>query len=160
MEQVYSVGMDQYKRSSTLHIRGPQGESVRQLTVRHVEGGSPPRLRETLESLEQPVHVAVEATGFYRWMVQDLRSLGAHVHLARPSALRLIFRAKNKPDDNDAERRSRLVWLGQAPESYIPTEGEAQRRELVGTRQLLVGMRVALANRIDPASARPISPSA
>jgi len=81
-------------------------------------------------------------------MVQELRSLGAQVHLAHPGALRLIFQSKNKTDANDAERLSRLLWLRELPESYIPTEQEAQQRELVGTRELLVGMRVALGNRI------------
>jgi transposase len=37
---------------------------------------------------------------------------------------------------------------GEFPESYVPTEQEAQLRESVGTRQLLVKMRTQVCNRI------------
>lgn len=145
MKKVYFVGIDQHKKVSTLHVRGADGKTVRSFGIRHdrLQG-----LRSTLSALDGTIHASMEATGFYWWMVQELRNQGVHVHLAHPGALKMIFKAKNKTDKNDAERISKLLWLGELPESYIPTQQEARIRELLGTRRLLVKIRGQMCCRI------------
>lgn len=145
MKKVYYVGIDQHKKTSTLNIRGGDGRMIRTVGIRHDRLKA---LRDVISTLDGKVQTAVEATGFYWWMVQELRRLGAEAHLAHPAALKMIFKAKNKTDKNDAERISKLLWLGQLPESYIPTEEQIQARELLGTRRLLVKVRGQIGNRI------------
>jgi transposase len=108
--------MDQHKKTSTVHVRGSDGSSIRAMTIQHYHLDPLRRLMGELTK-EGKVHVGVEATGFYWWMVHELRRLGAIVHLGHPSAMRLIFKSKTKTDNNDAERLSKLLWIGEFTEN-------------------------------------------
>ena len=79
MQQVFKIGMDQHKKTSAIHVRDQEGKTVRRMTLWHDRLGE---LKKLMESLDGKKEVAIEATGFYWWMVQELRRLGAEVHLS------------------------------------------------------------------------------
>jgi transposase len=46
----------------------------------------------------------------------------------------LIFRSKNKNDRNDAERRAKLLYLGETPTVHVPSADVRTWRELINCR--------------------------
>jgi transposase len=93
------------------------------------------------EGLE--LEVALEATTGWRFVVEELRRVGAQVHLAEPaetSALRgNKKRAKN--DRADARHLRELLMASRLPESWIPPDHILNLRARVRLRHALVDQR-------------------
>ena len=72
----------------------------------------------------EQIEAALEATTGWRFMVEELRAVGADVHLAEPaetSALRGPEK-RAKTDRQDARRLRELLQAGRVPKSWIPPE--------------------------------------
>jgi transposase len=91
----------------------------------------------------QQLEVALEATTGWRFVVEELRRVGAQVHLAEPaetSALRgNKKRAKN--DRADARHLRELLMASRLPESWIPPDHILDLRARVRLRHALVDQR-------------------
>ncbi len=89
------------------------------------------------------LEVALEATTGWRFVVEELRGVGAQVHLAEPaetSALRgNKKRAKN--DRADARHLRELLMASRLPESWIPPDHILDLRARVRLRHTLVDQR-------------------
>jgi hypothetical protein len=83
-------------------------------------------------------------------VVEELRAIGAHVHLAEPAetAARRGTKKRAKSDRADARHLRELLMLGRLPESWIPPEHLLDLRARVRLRHTLVDARREWQQRI------------
>src|SRR3954469_7431845 len=74
------------------------------------------------------LEVALEATTGWRFVVEELEAVGAHVHLAEPAetAARRGTKKRAKSDRADARHLRELLMVGRLPESWIPIRASAR----------------------------------
>jgi transposase len=92
---------------------------------------------------DQKLEVALEATTGWRFVVEELQTIGAQVHLAEPAetAARRGTKKRAKSDRADARHLRELVMVGRLPESWIPPEHLLDLRARVRLRHTLVDQR-------------------
>src|SRR4051794_38314214 len=98
----------------------------------------------------QRLEVALEATTGWRFVVEELRAVGADVHLAEPAetAARRGNKKRAKTDRGDARHLRELLMIGRLPESWIPPEHLLDLRARVRLRHTLVDQRGEWQQRI------------
>jgi transposase len=98
----------------------------------------------------QQLEVALEATTGWRFVVEELRAVGAEVHLAEPAetAARRGTKKRAKSDRADARHLRELLMVGRLPESWIPPEHLLDLRARVRLRHTLVDARREWQQRI------------
>jgi transposase len=96
------------------------------------------------------LEVALEATTGWRFVVEELRRVGAVVHLAEPAetAARRGNKKRAKTDRSDARHLRELLMVGRLPESWIPPEHILDLRERVRLRHTLSEQRGEWQQRI------------
>src|SRR3954454_20961474 len=96
------------------------------------------------------LEAALEATTGSRFVVEELRAIGAEVHLAEPAetAARRGNKKRAKTDRADARHLRELVMVGRLPESWIPPEHLLDLRARVRLRHTLVDQRREWQQRI------------
>jgi transposase len=89
------------------------------------------------------LEVALEATTGWRFVVEELQAIGAHVHLAEPAetAARRGTKKRAKSDRADARHLRELLMVGRLPESWIPPAHLLDLRAQVRLRHTLVDQR-------------------
>jgi transposase len=99
---------------------------------------------------DQKLEVALEATTGWRFVVEELQTIGAQVHLAEPAetAARRGTKKRAKSDRADARHLRELVMVGRLPESWIPPEHLLELRARVRLRHTLVDQRREWQQRI------------
>src|SRR3954465_10027524 len=98
----------------------------------------------------QELEVALEATTGWRFVVEELRRVGASVHLAEPAetATRRGNKKRAKNDRADARHLRELLMAGRLPESWIPPDHILDLRARVRLRHSLVDQRGEWQQRI------------
>jgi transposase len=96
------------------------------------------------------LEVALEATTGWRFVVEELRAIGAEVHLAEPAetAARRGPKKRAKTDRADARHLRELLMIGRLPESWIPPDHLLDLRAKVRLRHTLVDQRGEWQQRI------------
>ena len=96
------------------------------------------------------LEVALEATTGWRFVVEELYSVGARVHLAEPAetAARRGRKKRAKTDRADARLLRELVMVGRLPQSWIPPDHILDLRARVRLRHTLVDQRGEWQQRI------------
>jgi len=91
----------------------------------------------------QQLEVALEATTGWRFVVEELRAIGAEVHLAEPAetAARRGTKKRAKSDRADARHLRELLMVDRLPESWIPPGHLLDLRARVRLRHTLVDAR-------------------
>jgi transposase len=91
----------------------------------------------------QELEVALEATTGWRFVVEELRAIGAVVHLAEPAetAERRGRKKRAKTDRADARLLRELLMVGRLPECWIPPDHLLDLRARVRLRHTLVNQR-------------------
>ena len=94
--------------------------------------------------------MALEATTGWRFVVEELRRVGAVVHLAEPAetAARRGNKKRAKTDRADARHLRELLMIGRLPESWIPPDASLDLRARVRLRHTLVDQRGEWQQRI------------
>ena len=84
----------------------------------------------------QDLEVALEATTGWRFVVEELRRVGAGVHLAEPAQTRALRGNKKRPKRfrADARHLRELLMIGRLPESWIPPDHLLDLRSKVRLR--------------------------
>jgi transposase len=87
----------------------------------------------------EQLEVALEATTGWRFFVEELRGVGAVVHLAEPAETAALRGSKRraKSDRADARHHRELVLAGRLPESWIPPDHILDLRARVRLRHTL-----------------------
>jgi transposase len=104
-----------------------------------------------LRSLPPASEIALEATGHWYWMVDEMEKAGHRPHLANPTEAKKRMGKTNKTDALDAIGLAILLHNGTLPESWIPPGELRDRRELLRTRMALRDLRTSLKHRIHAA---------
>lgn len=142
MEQF--IGCDAHKKFSVfvaVNEKGHAGEAMRVAHDREL-------YREFLSRLPAHSAIAVEATGSYSWLVDEMERLGHRPKLCNPLEAKRRMGLTNKTDKLDAKGLAILLRNGTLPEVWIPPSELRDQRELLRLRIFLVRMRTRVKNRI------------
>jgi len=141
------MGLDQHRAQVTTEwLDTVTGEIGRARVVpAHREG-----VRRFLRRFaDQELEVALEATTGWRFVVEELRRVGAEA-LAEPAQTSALRGNKKRPknDRADARHLRELLMIGRLPESWIPPDHLLDLRAKVRLRHTLVDQRGEWQQRI------------
>ena len=142
MEQF--IGCDAHKKFSVfvaVNEKGQAGEAFRVAHDRKL-------YREFLARLPAHSAIAVEASGSYSWLVDEMERSGHHPRLCNPLEAKRRMGLTNKTDKLDARGLAILLRNGTLPEVWIPPSELRDQRELLRLRIFLVRLRTRVKNRI------------
>ena len=148
MEQF--IGCDAHKKFSVfvaVNERGQAGEAIRVAHDRQV-------YREFLARLPAHSVIALESSGNYSWLVDEMERSGHHPRLCNPLEAKRRMGLTNKTDKLDARGLAILLRNGTLPEVWIPPSELRDQRELLRLRIFLVRLRTRVKNRIHGTLAR------
>src|SRR5690348_9182738 len=137
------VGLDIHTKRIAVCVLNENGQLVRRARVRGIE-----EMLGILRGLPDRFEVCYEASCGYGHYHDLLQPLAARVLVAHPGQLRLIFRAKNKNDRNDAERLAKLLYLGETPTVHVPSLEVRTWRELINCRSQVIAKRTRAKNTV------------
>ena len=126
--------------------RPPARSAGRGIAPAHREG-----VRRFLQRFDGPrVEAALEATTGWRFVTEELRAIGASVHLAEPAetSARRGNKKRAKTDRADARHLRELLMVGRLPESWIAPDHLLDLRARVRLRHALVNQRGESQQRI------------
>jgi transposase len=138
------VGLDVHSRQSSLCILNAGGGTVNQVQVKGPRAAVVDRLRQ----LGEPFSICYEASCGYGHLYEALRPLAAHVAVAHPAKLRLIYRSKRKNDRVDAQKLAKLLLLDMVPPVHVPHVDVRAWRSLIVLRQRVLQQLVRAKNQI------------
>jgi transposase len=142
------MGLDQHRAQITAEWIDTETGEVRRARV------SPAQRVDVRRFLAQfagrRLEAALEATTGWRFVAEELRAIGAEVHLAEPAetAARRGNKKRAKTDRADARHLRELVMIGRLPESWIPPDHLLDLRAKVRLRHTLVAQRGEWQQRI------------
>jgi transposase len=148
MEQF--IGCDAHKKFSVfvaVNEKGQTGEAMRVAHDRQL-------YREFLTRLPARSAIAVEASGSYGWLVDEMERSGHRPRLCNPLEAKRRMGLTNKTDKLDATGLAILLRNGTLPEVWIPPSELRDQRELLRLRIFLVRLRTRVKNRIHGTLAR------
>src|SRR6266508_6774461 len=142
------MGLDQHRAQITGEGLDTDTGEVRRARVVPADRAGVRRFLERFRGRE--LEVALEATTGWRFVVEELRAIGARVHLAEPAetAARRGTKKRAKRDRADARHLRELLMVGRLPESWIPPEHLLDLRARVRLRHTLVDQRREWQQRI------------
>jgi transposase len=124
--------------------------ATRQRRIPH----SPGAIRRHLDGCEAGTAVAVEATGNWYWILEEIEAAGLRGVLVHPRKAKRMMGMINKTDKLDADGLNRLQRNGTLPTVWVPPGGLRDLRELTRGRLALTRERTRLKNRIQATLAR------
>ena len=132
MEQF--IGCDAHKKFSVfvaVNEKGNVGEALRVAHDRQV-------YREFLARLPPHSAIAVEASGSYGWLVDEMERSGHRPKLCNPHEAKRRMGLTHKTDKLDAKGLAILLRNGTLPEVWIPPSELRDQRELLRLRIFLI----------------------
>jgi transposase len=142
------MGFDQHREQITWDALDSSTGELRRGRIRPADRES---FRHFLRRFGgERLEAALEATTGWRFMVEELKAVGAEVHLAEPAETKVLRGPKRraKTDRADAKHLRELLQQGRVPESWIAPEQILELRSLVRLRRALVEQRTAWLQRI------------
>jgi transposase len=142
------MGLDQHRAQITAEWIDTETGEVSRSRVVPAERQSVRRLLSRFRGRE--LEVALEATTGWRFVVEELRRVGARVHLAEPAETSALRGTKKhaKTDRADAKHLRELLMVGRLPECWIPPDHLLDLRARVRLRHTLVDDRGEWQQRI------------
>jgi len=138
------IGCDVHKKYSVFAAMDEGGNVGRPRRVEHdLEG-----FRSFLAELPAGSPIAVETTGNWYWVIDEMERAGHLPELAHAVKSKLMMGQINKTDKLDARGLATMLRNGTLPSVWIPRGELRDQRELPRMRLVLVHMRTALKNRI------------
>ncbi len=132
------MGVDQHRAQITAEWIDLVSGEISRARVRPADRAGVRRFLERFAG--QQLEVALEATTGWRFFVEELRAVGAVVHLAEPAetAARRGNKKRAKTDRADARHHRELLLAGRLPESWIPPDHILDLRAQVRLRHTLI----------------------
>jgi transposase len=141
------IGCDAHKKYSVFVAMDEKGKTTKPVQIPHdLES-----YRKFLAQLPAGSHIAVEATGHWYWIVDEMERANHIPHLTDPLEAKKRMGKTHKSDPIDARGLSLLLRCGTLPEVWIPPAALRDQRELLRTRMALRDLRTALKHRIHAA---------
>jgi transposase len=142
------MGLDQHRAQVTADWLDTETGEVRRARVAPADRAGVRRFLARFE--RERLVVALEATTGWRFVVEELRAIGADVHLAEPAETAGLRgrkkRAKN--DRADARHLRELLMLARLPESWVAPDHILDLRARVRLRHTLAEQRSEWQQRI------------
>jgi transposase len=138
------IALDAHKRYSLMVREGVKGGQQRQCRIAHRRGW----ITRALRDAEAGTTVAVEATGNWYWIVEEIEAAGLRPALVHPRKAKVMMGCVNKTDKLDATGLNRLQRVGTLPTVWIAPAQTRDERELPRTRMFFARQRAQLKNRI------------
>jgi transposase len=142
-----AMGLDQHRAQITAEWIDTETGEVSRGRIAPADRQGVRRFLDRFQGRE--LKVALEVTTGWRFVVEELRAVGARVHLAEPvetSALR--GNKKRKNDRGDARHLRELLMASRLPECWIPPDHLLDLRAGVRLRHALVDQRGEWQQRI------------
>lgn len=140
----YFTGCDAHKKYSVFTSIDEECEVQFTKRVEHEREG----FRGFLRTLPSDTPVAVESTGNWYWIIDEIERAGHQAILVHAAKAKLMMGQINKTDKLDSTGLARLLRNGTLPSVWIPSVDIRDQRELPRMRLALVKMRTMLKNRI------------
>jgi transposase len=142
VEKMMYAGLDIHKNTIHWTIVDEKGEIL--------ESKNFTNHRDELDKFlcNRPIKLVMEACGFWMEHFDYLREKGYQVILAHPMRVEAIASAKMKTDKIDSEILAQLLRCNLIPESWAPSAGIREERELIRFRCQLSKINATLKNRI------------
>jgi transposase len=142
------MGLDQHRVQVTADWLDTETGEVKRSRVAPADRAGVRRFVERFRG--QELEVALEATTGWRFVVEELRRVGAVVHLAEPAETAGLRGPKRraKGDRADARHLRELLMVGRLPESWIPPDHILDLRARVRLRHELGEQRSEWQQRI------------
>ncbi len=102
-----------YTLSADCHARGETSELLVERRLDH-ESGEAHAFYRSLQSLQEPVRLGIEATGPVHWFERLLAELGHELWIGDSAKIRASEVRKEKTDERDARRVGQAIELGGA----------------------------------------------
>src|SRR3989442_6231501 len=145
------IAFDSHKRYSLVEREDvATGKIVQQVRLTHAPGA----VRRYLAQCAPGTAVALEATGNWYWIVEEIEQAGLQPRLVHPRKAKLMMGLINKTDKLDVHRLNRLQRNGTLPTVWIPPAELRDQRELTRPRLVLVAQRTRLKNRLQSTLAK------
>ena len=135
----FYCGMDLHAKRSHVCIIDKDGKKVKEGNLNN--DLSP--ILQFLKPFGKDVHIAIESTINWYWIVDGLQEAGYDVKLAHTLGLYMITGAKVKTDRRDAFKLAKLLRMGEIPEAYIYPKEKRPLRDLLRRRVGLVHQRAS-----------------
>jgi transposase len=142
------MGLDQHRAQITAEWLDTETGEVKRARVTPADRAG---VRQFLERFDgQELEVALEATTGWRFVVEELRRIGAVAHLAEPAETAGLRGPKKraKGDRADARHLRELLMVKRLPESWIPPDHILDLRARVRLRHTLSEQRSEWQQRI------------
>jgi transposase len=142
------MGLDQHRAQITADWLDTETGEVKRGRVSPADRAGVRRFLERFDGAS--LEVALEATTGWRFVVEELRRVGAVVHLAEPAetAARRGNKKRPKNDRADARHLRELLMIKRLPESWIPPDHILDLRARVRLRHELGEQRSEWQQRI------------
>lgn len=142
MEQF--IGCDAHKKFSLFIAMNEQGHYGKPIRVGHDRE----RMREFLAALPPGSTIALETSGSYYWLVDEMERAGHQAQLAHALTAKRRMEGRHKTDERDARGLAMLLRNGTLPRVWIPPAALRDQREMLRWRMSLVESRSQIKNRI------------
>src|SRR6202165_3512183 len=142
MEQF--IGCDAHKRFSLFIAMNEEGEYGKAIRVGHERE----EMRAFLKALPVSSRIALETSGSYYWLVDEMERAGHQAQLAHALTAKRRMEGRHKNDERDARGLAMLLRNGTLPRVWIPPADLRDQREMLRWRMSLVEARSQVKNRI------------
>ena len=142
------IGCDFHTRYQQIAMA--REETAEMLVERRLdhESGEAHAFYRSLQNLQEPVRVGIEATGPIHWFERLLTELGHELWIGDSAKIRASEVRKQKTDERDARLMLDLLLTKRFPRIWVPTPAERDVRQLLWHRHKLVNMRTMLGNQL------------
>jgi transposase len=144
------IGCDAHKKFSLFIAMNEEGEYGKAIRVSHHRE----EMRAFLEALPAGSEIALETSGSYYWVVDEMERAGHLPRLAHALTAKRRMEGRHKTDERDARGLAMLLRNGTLPEVWIPPAELRDQREMLRLRMSLVESRSQAKNRIHGALLR------
>ena len=144
------IGCDAHKKFSLFIAMNENGEYGRPMRVAHQRE----QMRAFLEDLPTGSQIALETSGSYYWLVEEMERAGHVPRLAHALTAKRRMEGRHKTDERDTRGLAMLLRNGTLPEVWIPPAALRDQREMLRLRMHLVESRSQAKNRIHGAVLR------
>jgi transposase len=144
------ISLDSHKHYSLAEREQVSTGKTRQCRIEHAPGA----IRSYLSHCPTGSAVAVEATGNWYWIVEEIEQAGLRPLLVHPRKAKLMMGLINKTDKLDVHGLNRLQRNGTLPTVWIPPSELRDLRELSRVRMVLARQRTKLKNRLSSTLAK------
>ena len=141
------VALDVHKRYSLMEREDRDTGKVHRRRIDHQAGA----IKEALRGIAPGTAVAVEATGNWYWIIDEIEQRGLRPLLVHPFKAKLMMGETNKTDALDVHGLNRLQRTGTLPTVWIPPGEIRDLREVTRMRMALSAQRTQIKNRIHAA---------